>query len=33
MRALAARYGLEVDPSSVPGLLQEHGLVFGPPPA
>ncbi len=31
--ALTSRYGLEVDPSSIPGLLQEHGLVFGPPPA
>lgn len=30
---LAARYGLEVDPSSIPGLLAEHGLVFGPPPS
>ncbi len=25
---LAARYGLEMDPSSVPGLCAEHGLVF-----
>jgi mannose-6-phosphate isomerase-like protein (cupin superfamily) len=33
MQALAARHGLEVDPSSIPGLVQEHGLVFGPPPA
>jgi mannose-6-phosphate isomerase-like protein (cupin superfamily) len=30
---LTARYGLEVDPSSIPRLLEEHGLVFGPPPA
>ena len=29
---LAARYGLEIDPASVPGLLEEHGLTFGPPP-
>ena len=29
---LAARYGLEVDIASVPGLLAEHGLTFGPPP-
>ena len=28
--ALAARYGLEVDPSSIPGLLEEHGLHFEP---
>ena len=33
LKALTARYGLEVDPSSVPGLLEEHGLVFEPPPA
>ena len=33
MRELAARYGLEVDPSTVPGLLEEHGLTFGPMPA
>ena len=26
---IAARYGLEVDPSSIPQLLQAHGLVFG----
>lgn len=30
---LTAQYGLEVDPSRIPGLLAEHGLVFGPPPA
>ena len=30
---LASRYGLEVDVSSIPGLLEEHGLVFGPPSA
>ena len=24
---VAARYGLEVDPSSIPGLVSEHGLV------
>jgi quercetin dioxygenase-like cupin family protein len=27
--ALAARYELEVDPESVPGLVEEHGLRFG----
>ena len=26
---LAARYGLEMDVASVPGLCAEHGLVFG----
>jgi mannose-6-phosphate isomerase-like protein (cupin superfamily) len=26
---LAARYGLEVDPSSIPGLCEEFGLRFG----
>jgi mannose-6-phosphate isomerase-like protein (cupin superfamily) len=26
---IAARYGLELDPSSIPGLCQEHGLTFG----
>ena len=26
---LAARYGLELDPSTIPGLCAEHGLVFG----
>ncbi len=31
--AIAARYGLELDFASVPGLLEEHGLVFGPPAA
>jgi mannose-6-phosphate isomerase-like protein (cupin superfamily) len=30
--ALASRYGLEIDASSIPGLLEEHGLVFAPPP-
>jgi len=25
--ALGARYGLEADPASIPGLLKEHGLV------
>ena len=29
--AIAARYELEMDFSSVPGLLQAHGLTFGPP--
>ncbi len=28
--ALAARYGLEIDLDSVAGLLEEHGLRFGP---
>ncbi len=28
LRPIAARYGLEVDPSSIPGLTAEHGLVF-----
>jgi mannose-6-phosphate isomerase-like protein (cupin superfamily) len=27
--ALAARYGCEFDPASVPGLLAEHRLTFG----
>jgi mannose-6-phosphate isomerase-like protein (cupin superfamily) len=27
--ALAARYGLEMDLASIPGLLAEHGLTFG----
>lgn len=31
--ALAARYGLELDLTSIPGLLEQHGLTFGPPPA
>jgi len=26
---IAARYGLELDLDSIPGLLEEHGLVFG----
>ena len=26
---IAARYGLELDPSSIPGLCEEHGLSFG----
>jgi quercetin dioxygenase-like cupin family protein len=30
--ALGARYGLEVDPASIPALVEEHGLRFGPPP-
>jgi quercetin dioxygenase-like cupin family protein len=25
---LASRYGLEMDPASIPGLLELHGLVF-----
>jgi mannose-6-phosphate isomerase-like protein (cupin superfamily) len=28
--AIAARYGLELDFGSIPGLLEEHGLIFGP---
>jgi quercetin dioxygenase-like cupin family protein len=31
--ALAGRYGLEMDLSSIPGLLAEYGLTFGPAPA
>jgi mannose-6-phosphate isomerase-like protein (cupin superfamily) len=31
--ALAARYGLEMDLASIPGLLAEHRLAFGPEPA
>ena len=27
--AIAAKYELEVDPDSVPGLVEEHGLRFG----
>ena len=30
MAAGAARYGVEVDFASVPGLLQQYGLTFGP---
>jgi quercetin dioxygenase-like cupin family protein len=26
---LAARYGLEIDPSTIPSLCREHGLTFG----
>ena len=33
LERLAARYGLEMDYSSLPGLIEEHGLVFGPPSA
>ena len=29
---IAARYGLELDFESIPGLLEEHGLVFVPVP-
>jgi quercetin dioxygenase-like cupin family protein len=29
--ALASRYGLDVDPASIPRLIAQHGLVFGPP--
>jgi quercetin dioxygenase-like cupin family protein len=28
--AIAARYGLELDFESIPGLLERHGLRFGP---
>jgi mannose-6-phosphate isomerase-like protein (cupin superfamily) len=28
--SIAARYGLELDPESIPRLLAEHGLTFGP---
>ena len=28
--SVAARYGLELDFASVPGLIEEHGLIFGP---
>ena len=28
MGTLGARYGLEFQPESVPGLCEEHGLVF-----
>ena len=28
--AIADRYGLEFDFASIPGLLEEHGLTFGP---
>ena len=31
--ALAERYGLEIDPGSIPGLLERFGLVMGEPPA
>jgi quercetin dioxygenase-like cupin family protein len=31
MAAGAARYGVELDFSSVPHLISEYGLVFGPP--
>jgi Cupin domain len=26
---IAQRYGLEVDPSSIPGLIEKYGLRFG----
>ena len=29
--AIAARYGLEVDPESIPRLTEAYGLHFGPP--
>ena len=28
--ALAARYGLELDPESVPHLVESYGVTFGP---
>jgi Cupin domain len=28
--AIAARYGLEVDIESIPGLIERYGLSFGP---
>ena len=31
--AVMARYGLEIDMSSVPDLVERHGLVSGEPPA
>ncbi len=31
--SIAQRYGFEVDPSTVPGLLERHGLVTGRPDA
>ena len=27
---IAERYGLELDPASIPGLCERHGVVFGP---
>ena len=30
LMALAARYNLDIDPSSVPVLAQAHGLHLGP---
>lgn len=30
--AIAKRYDLDVDPSSIPALLREHNLRFGTPP-
>lgn len=30
MAAGAARYGVELDFASLPGLLEEYGLTFGP---
>jgi len=30
LAGLAARYGLEVDPASIPGLCERFGLKFGP---
>jgi mannose-6-phosphate isomerase-like protein (cupin superfamily) len=30
LAGLAARYGLEVDPGSIPGLCERFGLKFGP---
>lgn len=33
MGELCQRYGLEMDPGSVPGLLERFGLRMGEPPA
>ncbi len=33
LHALSERYGLEVDPGSIPVLLERFGLVLGEPPA
>jgi mannose-6-phosphate isomerase-like protein (cupin superfamily) len=33
LASLSERYGLEVDPGSIPELLERFGLVLGEPPA
>jgi mannose-6-phosphate isomerase-like protein (cupin superfamily) len=33
LAAMGAAYGLEFDFTSIPGLMEEHGVTFGPPPA